>query len=687
MSEKKVLTSDSPIRFVRGIGEKKAEAFERLGVATVRDLLYLFPRAYTDKSVITKLSDAHDGEKCTFILRIVTLPENRRARSGLSYCSFIAADESGSVAVTVFGREWFAGSIAVGDVFRARGELKTEHFARKLNSPELEPYRDDLPPLVPVYPLTKGLTCSYLSRCVANALGAVGEEGDVLDDAIREEYSLMTYKDAMREIHFPTSIERVEEARKRFAFEELLLFQLGILSIRRGNVTLGSPEMRLQGSGIARFFASLPFPLTHAQERCIKEIVSDLERQVPMSRLLQGDVGSGKTVVAASCAYLCVKNGYQCAVMAPTEILALQHYETFGKFLKPFGINVVLLTGAGTAKEKNAVRASIADKSADVIIGTHSLLYSQVTFASLGLVITDEQHRFGVVQRARLAEKGEKPHTLVMSATPIPRTLSLILYGDLDLSVIDELPPGRKKTDTFCVGENYRLRLYDFIRKTVGEGHQVYIICPLVEDGDIPDLKAVMSHGRRLQEEVFTDLRVGLLHGKMTPKQKDAVMSEFASGKTDVLVSTTVIEVGVDVPNATLMIIENADRYGLSQLHQLRGRVGRGADKSYCVLVSDGGGAVTRQRLETMCETNDGFKIAETDLRLRGPGDFIGERQHGAMNFRIADIAADMELVASTRALAEKIMEKGLFTDGEHALLALGVRNVMNKLSGEAVLN
>lgn len=679
------LTLSSPLSALRGVGEKKAQLLSKLGPSTVGELLCLYPRDYADRR-ITRVEDTSDGKSYTLLLTVRTPPLLRRGRK-VSVCSFLASDESGSIAVTAFNQPWLTSSLKVGEKYRASGRVSIERFARKLEGPVFEKYSPELPELLPVYPLTKGIAQSDVRRAVSAAMECCDQITEFLPRELIERYSLMGLTEAVENVHRPFDTKTLEAARRRLAFDELLVYQLGARTVREGSRSLGAPAFTLRNSGAAGFFRSLPFKLTGAQERCVKELFSDLGRDVPMSRLLQGDVGSGKTAVAAACAYLCVKNGYQCAVMAPTEILASQHRKTFETLLSPYGINTALITGSGSAAARREERQAVADGSAQVAVGTHALLGEGVSFDKLGLVITDEQHRFGVMQRARLTEKGKSPHVLVMSATPIPRTLALILYGDLDISVIDELPPGREPVETLLVGEKYRRRLWNFVRKTVEQGNQVYIICPLVEDSETCDLKSVQSHGRRLRDEVFPDLKVGLLHGRMKQSDKDAVMGGFAEGSIQVLVSTTVIEVGVDVPNATLMIVENADRYGLSQLHQLRGRVGRGKAKSYCVLISDADSEISKQRLQVMCETSDGFKIAETDLRLRGPGDFIGQRQHGEFGFAVADLAADMGLLETTKEAASEIIGKGLFTSPEYKPLADMVTGKFGVSGHEQILN
>jgi ATP-dependent DNA helicase RecG len=529
-----------------------------------------------------------------------------------------------------------------------------------MRSPVIEAVYEgrQLPNIVPVYPLVKGLTQKIISDAVKQVLLLCGEIINTLPEDIINEYGLINKSEAVRMMHFPIDMEGLDNARRTLAFEELTVFRLALSKMKSLNTQYKAPKMDYKGTGVARFFGSLPFSLTSAQERVVKEIFNDLCRDTPMMRLVQGDVGSGKTVLAAAAIYFTVKNGLQAAMMAPTEILANQHYNTLKKLLVPFGIRVALLTGSVKQKDKELIKQELAEGKIDVAVGTHALIQGDVVYKALGIAVTDEQHRFGVIQRATLVEKSEqdilRAHTLVMSATPIPRTLSLILYGDLEVSVVDVLPPGRQKIDTYAVTGEYRERVYEFIRKQIAQGHQAYIICPLVEENEELPRKAVEAYAEELKQNVFKDIKVGFIHGRLSSKEKDRVMKEFTSGESKILVSTTVVEVGVDVPNATVMLIENADCFGLSQLHQLRGRIGRGKAKSYCILMSDSKSEKAKERLSIMAKTSDGFEIAEADLKQRGPGDFFGERQSGEIAFQCADIA-DMKLIAETGEAAQKI--------------------------------
>jgi ATP-dependent DNA helicase RecG len=569
-----------------------------------------------------------------------------------------AVDDTGTLDVTFFNQAWLKNSLHQGETYifygRAEGSLLRHQMANPVVEPEGR--REVTGRIVPIYPLTAGVSQLILSRSIRQGLDACADIlPDVLPDRVRRHHQLCRIEYAYENIHFPESAEALDLARRRLAFEELFLFTIGLERLRSRREVVHVPPCG--GVDMELFYRALPFTLTDAQRRCVEEALADMRSGTPMNRLCQGDVGSGKTMVATACVYFMVKNGRQAALMAPTEILAQQHYQGLAPLLENLGIRCALLTGSTTAKTKRSITQQLESGEIDFAIGTHALITGSVAYRDLGLVVTDEQHRFGVAQRAELAAKGDHPHILVMSATPIPRTLALILYGDLDVSIIDQLPPGRQPVQTFAVTGGYHQRVYRFIRKLVGEGRQAYIVCPMVEENDqLPDeRKAVTEYAKKLQSEVFPDLKVAFVHGKMKPKEKDAVMAAFAAHETDILVSTTVIEVGVDVPNAAVMVIENAERFGLSQLHQLRGRVGRGKHQSYCILISDNRNEETRQRLKVMTKTTDGFQIAEEDLRLRGPGDFFGARQHGLPGLKVADLGCDTQLLQEARQAAEQV--------------------------------
>ena len=652
---------NTDVRYIKGIGEQRAKALGKLGIATLRDLISYFPRAYDDRSALRRIADLVPGETAGVAAMVASPPTISHIRKGLDLVKLRAVDDTGTLDVTFFNQAWLKNSLHQGETYifygRAEGSLLRHQMANPVVEPEGR--REVTGRIVPIYPLTAGVSQLILSRSIRQGLDACADIlPDVLPDRVRQHHQLCRIEYAYENIHFPESAEALDLARRRLAFEELFLFTIGLERLRSrrevGHVPpCGGVDMEL-------FYRALPFTLTDAQRRCVEEALADMRSGTPMNRLCQGDVGSGKTMVAAACVYFMVKNGRQAALMAPTEILARQHFETLSPLMARLGLTCALLTGSTRAKERRETLAGLAGGTIDLCIGTHALLTGDVQYGRLGLVVTDEQHRFGVNQRAALSQKAEAPHMLVLSATPIPRTLALVIYGDLDVSVIDQLPPGRQKVDTFALGESYRPRINAFLRKQVQEGHQVFIVCPLVGDGDtLPDeRKAVTAYAKKLQEETFPDLRVSVLHGKMKPKEKEKVMETFAAGESDILVSTTVVEVGVDVPNATCMVVENAERFGLSQLHQLRGRVGRGQAKSYCILLSEHPSEETRRRLKVMTRTNNGFEISQEDLQLRGPGDFFGQRQHGLPTLKIADLACDMQLLEEAQSAARELLRR-----------------------------
>ena len=654
-------TLTSPVTALRGVGPQKARALEKLGIRTLGDLLRFYPRTYDDRRETKKIGELIPGESVCVSAMIASAPTLAHIRKGMDLVKVRAVDETGVLDLTFFNQSWLKTSLQVGQTYLFYGKAEGTLLRKSMASPivEQEGLGERTGRIVPVYPLTAGLSQLFLSRIIRLALDVCGDAvPELLPADIRRENALCSAAYAVENIHFPEGDEALALARRRLAFEELFLFALGLAGLRsRRSADRVAP---FRDVDMAPFSGALPFSLTGAQRRCIEEALSDMRAGIPMNRLCQGDVGSGKTMVAAACVYFAAKNGRQAALMAPTEILARQHYETLAPLLEPLGLRCALLTGSTGAKAKRETGAALAEGSIDLAIGTHALITGSVSFRDLGLVVTDEQHRFGVAQRAALAEKGLHPHTLVMSATPIPRTLALILYGDLDVSLIDELPPGRQPVETFAVPGSYRPRIYAFLRKHIAQGRQAYIVCPMVESGEevSDDAKAVKEYARQLQEEIFPNLRVAFVHGKMKPKEKEAVMAAFAAGETDILVSTTVIEVGVDVPNAAVMVVENAERFGLSQLHQLRGRVGRGRHRSYCILISDNRNEEARQRLKILTKTNDGFRLAEEDLRLRGPGDFFGVRQHGLPGLRVADLGCDAQLLQSAQKSAERLLSQ-----------------------------
>ncbi len=648
------------LRYVKGVGEARARAFGRLGVHDLAGLVSFFPRAYEDRTRLVRIAELADGDLVCVEAVVGTEPQLSRIRRGLDLLRFRAVDETGAMQLTFFNQAYLKDQFRKGEsyVFYGRAQVKGRFVS--MTNPVFDRLADFgrvTGRIVPVYRLTSGLSQNTVRSAVRQALDlSQGRLPDGLPDCVADEYKLCTARYAYENVHFPADMQALSLARRRLVFEELFVLACALGLLRGGRE--GAQGRVLRGAGLGTFTGSLPFSPTGAQLRAMREAIGDMSSGKLMNRLVQGDVGSGKTLVAAACIWYAAQSGAQSAFMAPTEILAEQHYATLTGFLEPFGIRVAKLTGSMRAAEKRAVLSGLASGEYALCVGTHALLSGGVEFRDLALVVTDEQHRFGVQQRAALAEKGLRPHILVMSATPIPRTLALMIYGELDVSLIDELPPGRQKVDTFAVDESYRARLGGFIEKLVSEGRQVFVVCPRIEEGEEAGdgLKSAEEHAEELRQQL-PGLRIACIHGKLKAREKDEIMSRFAAGETDVLVSTTVIEVGVDVPNAALMVVENAERFGLSQLHQLRGRVGRGKHKSWCILVSDAKGEEARARLHAMTHISDGFKIAEEDLRLRGPGDFFGSRQHGLPELHIADLGADMNVLKAAQDAAKRLLE------------------------------
>lgn len=653
---------NTPIGEFPGIGQVRRRALERLELRTAEDLLRYPPRDYEDRTKLTSIAQAPEEETVCICAMVAEIPRLSRIRKGLEITKAKVVDETSSMTVTFFNQSYVKNALLPGETYIFYGKVEGRGRGRQMTNPvfEKEGNARFTGRIMPIYSLTHGISNNMIAGMTRRALDECLEQvEETLPAAIRQENKLASLPFSYQNIHFPNSFEELSLARRRLIFEELFYLSCGLafLGSRREQET----APRFPAQPISQFADLLPFSLTNSQQRAMDEIAADMMSGRPMNRLLQGDVGSGKTVVAAYGAWLAWQSGYQSALMAPTEILAVQHFRTLTELLAPSGIRISLLTGSMRAAEKKKICAALESGQIDLIIGTHALLSEGVSFSRLGLVVTDEQHRFGVAQRSALAAKAHlRPHVLVMSATPIPRTLALIIYGDLDVSVLNELPPGRTPVETYLVGEDKRQRMYHFVRKLVGEGRQAYIVCPTVEEGedDAAHLKAVTAYAQQLQNEIFPDLKVAFVHGKMKPREKESVMAQFADGQIHVLVSTTVIEVGVDVPNAALMIVENAERFGLSQLHQLRGRVGRGRHQSYCVLISENRNPETRERLKVMTKTTDGFVISEEDLKARGPGDFFGRRQHGLPQLRIADLAGDMRLLKQAQDAAEKLLKR-----------------------------
>ena len=673
MLNKSGLALNSPVTAVRGIGEKRAKSFEKLGVRTLYDLLSFFPRRYEDRSQTKPIALCMDGE--TVCISVIAADEPRlvRVRRGMELVKFRVADETGLADITYFNQNWMKNNIVRGAEYIFYGKMEVKGKHRSMANPTYEPAAREgtvTGHIVPVYKLCRGLTQNSVLQSVRAGLDSCAE---ILPETIPERFlrsrELARIQYAYENIHFPVDFHALELSRRRLVYEELFLFACAI-QLQRDTHTVKTGKL-FSIPDISEFYAALPYQPTNAQKRAVEDALRDFTSGKAMNRLVQGDVGSGKTLVAAALIWCTARNGAVSAFMAPTEILAQQHAQTLTSLLSPFGIRVCLLTGSMRTGEKKAIREGLQRKEIDLLVGTHALFTDNVEYPNLGLVITDEQHRFGVMQRSALIGKGEAPHVLVMSATPIPRTLALILYGDLDVSILDEMPPGRQEVDTFAVDSRYRARLNAFIRKQAEEGHQCFVICPMVEDDEenMLQLHSAESQAKALQL-ALPDLRVSCVHGRMKPREKNEIMASFSNGETDVLVSTTVVEVGVDVPNATLMLIETAERFGLSQLHQLRGRVGRGTAKSYCVLVSDTDNEESKQRLNILCKTNDGFRIAEEDLRLRGPGDFFGSRQHGLPEMHVADLGADTEVLKTAKEDADSVFEEDPeLSHAEHQLI------------------
>ena len=650
-----------PITILKGVGPAKAKQFAALNIHTLQDLICHFPRAYEDRTRLVTIDKLEVDTPACFKAMVMNTPRTHHVRKGLDLTRVQIADHTARLTVTFFNSKYAAEQLQYGTEFIFYGTLSGDYGGYSMTNPVFE--RLDSTPVttrrvLPIYPLTAGLTNAAVLKAVRQALAICDVPAEILPESVRYQYGILPAERAYYAIHEPASMEEAEMAKKRLIFEEFFVFSAGLALMRASRAM--KKTLPYENCDLTGFYSRLPFALTGAQQRAISEIAQDMRRGAPMNRLVQGDVGSGKTMIAAAAACLAVQNRKQAALMAPTEILAEQHYHSLCKLLAPLGISVCLLTGSMTPKQKTLTRAAIEAGQAQLVIGTHALVSDTTVFQDLGLVITDEQHRFGVGQRAKLATKGHDPHLLVMSATPIPRTLALLMYGDLEVSILDEMPPGREPVDTFLVNESYRARINAFIRKQVAEGHQCFVVCPAVEENDGLDIKSATVWAETLQKTVFPDLRVALLHGQMKGPEKEAAMTAFARGEADVMVATTVIEVGVDVPNATLMVIEDADRFGLSQLHQLRGRVGRGGAKSYCILTSHNKNAETLQRLKALCKTTDGFKIAEEDLQLRGPGDFFGSRQSGLPVFRVASLSCDLQ----TLKLAQQASAQWIDTEG-----------------------
>ena len=673
------LTPDTPVRYLKGVGPKTAERFEKLGIVTLADLLCHYPRRYLDFSKPYTIATAPLDTECVVKAEVFAKPGGRVLPGGRRMERITAGDDVSSLEITWFNNPYAAQKLELGREYYFQGIVTGGMLRRQMVNPQV---RTDAQvesiPFEAVYPQTEGLSSGVIAKCVRQLLPHAELLPDPLPPEMLQKYRLLSKAEAVRAIHCPASEEEAFAARRRLIYEELLILQLGIGRMKnRGAARTGAPMQKMSPEP---FWALLPFSPTGAQRRAVEEILTDMAGETSMNRLLQGDVGSGKTLVAAAAIWACIRSGYQAALLAPTEILASQHAENLNRLLSPFGMRVALLTGGMKAAARRATLAAIRDDEADLIVGTHAILSEGVEFARLGLAVVDEQHRFGVRQRGMLAEKAENPHLLVMSATPIPRTLGLLIYGDLDISILDELPPGRKPVKTRCITGKKRGALYGFLDREIDAGRQVYLVCPAIEETPDGGLNAVKSYYEDIAKALLPERRVGLMHGKLKPKEKAAVMEDFKAGRLDALVSTTVIEVGVDVPNATVMVIENAERYGLSALHQLRGRVGRGAAESWCFLVSDNTSENVQKRLKFLCSTADGFAVAQYDLETRGPGDFFGSRQHGLPTLQIADLMNDTRTLHAAQSEAVALLaEDPLLEHPDHALLAAQVQQRFEK--------
>ncbi len=681
-----------PINSLKGIGTAKAKLLTKLGIRQLEDLLYYFPRDYKDKSIISEIKDLLPENSYTIKAVIEDKPQESRTRNGLTITKCKAFDDSGKVTLTWFNNKYIKNLISKGEEYLFHGKVKQLGREKVIEAPEFEKTSDNgslnLMRIVPYYSLTEGLSQKDIRKAVKGILDLIDNKAvDIFPEDFRRRYSIAETNFCINNIHFPESIYNMSLAIKRFKFEELFMLQSGLIHIKRMNNYIEKGISFTNSNIVHSFIETLPFKLTNAQSKVLQEIFQDMDSEKIMNRLVQGDVGSGKTIVAFLALYKCVLSGYQGIMMAPTEILAEQHYISFNSLMGSTQIKAGLLKGSMTAKEKARVYENLKSGELDVVIGTHAVIQNNVEFNKLGLVITDEQHRFGVRQRAALSGKGNNPDMLVMTATPIPRTLSLILYGDLEVSIIDEMPPGRKKVETYFIDSTKKERLFAFIKKELDSGRQAYVVCPLVEESEKLDLNSAVEYREQLQNEFFQGYKVGLLHGKMKADEKNEIMENFRKNHINILVSTTVIEVGVNIPNSTIMVIENAERFGLAQLHQLRGRVGRGSSQSYCILISDSDNDLAKERLRYMTKTENGFDIAEKDLELRGGGEILGQRQHGLPELKLADIIKDIELLKLSRQAVEYLYDSDKLNEPEYAKMKITLDKRFKRILDEITLN
>ena len=657
---------DKEIQFIKGVGPNRAKALNKLGIYTLGDVITYFPREHEDRGKVKKITELVNGEEALISAYPVGRLNEIKIRKNLTLCKLYVRDESGGCEIVWYNQSYLKNTFKPNERYKFYGKVKAGYGKYEMQSPvyELAENNRNTGKIIPIYPLTYSITQNTIRKIIENALAEVdGKIEETMPKYLIDKYHFYDINTAIKQIHFPDDFETFKLARNRLVFEELFSMQLALLSLKNKYEVKKKGIEFSKDAKMSDVIDTLPFKLTKAQLRVLEEIDKDMESDKPMNRLLQGDVGSGKTVIALLSAYKAVKSGYQATIMAPTAILATQHLESFNEILKDSGIKCELLISGITKKKKEEILERLANGDIDILIGTHAILEENVVFKNLGLVVTDEQHRFGVRQRSIIAQKGENPDVLVMTATPIPRTLALILYGDLDISIIDELPPNRKKIETYAVKKGMEVRVNNFIAQNIEQGRQCYIVCPLVEENEEINAVSVMELVEHYQKEVFPNFRVTYLHGKMRPKEKDTIMEEFKNGNIDILISTTVIEVGVNVPNANIMLIENAERFGLAQLHQLRGRVGRGEYQSYCILKYEGNSKIIQERMKVISSTNDGFIISEKDLELRGSGEFFGTRQHGIPEFKIANLFEDMDALKLAQSVAIQIIDKDPLLD------------------------
>ncbi|WIV10814.1 ATP-dependent DNA helicase RecG [Proteiniborus sp. MB09-C3] len=677
---------EKSVQYIKGVGPKKAKLLSKMGIETIEDIFYNFPRAYEDRREIKKISTLENGEKANVKVIICGTPRTYRPRKNMSIIKLPVKDETGIMYLTWFNQDYIINNISMGDIIVISGRVKRLGNQIEMQNPIYEKYNESgkkIGRVVPIYQLTEGLTNNELTKIVEQTIDTyLSYTVDAIPQNIIDRLGLFSFNQAIKNIHFPEDRFSYKKAKERLVFEELLFLQLGLFIIKGNSIVNNKGIIFSKNDETSKLLELLPYKLTSAQTRVFNEIARDMESPKQMNRLVQGDVGSGKTIIAVLSMLKAFNSGYQSVMMAPTEILATQHYESIKTLLDKFNICCELLTSNIAGKKKADILSRIETGEVNIIIGTHAVLQENVSFYKLGLAITDEQHRFGVRQRATLSLKGSNPDILVMTATPIPRTLALILYGDLEVSIIDELPAGRKKIKTYAITGEMKERAYSFVREQVNKGRQAYIVCPLVEESDSINAQSANELYENLKSSTFNDLRLGLLHGQMKSLEKDNIMAEFKNGQIDVLVSTTVIEVGVNVPNANIMLIENAERFGLAQLHQLRGRVGRGNHQSYCILVNESKSRISKERMHIMEKTNDGFLIAEKDLQTRGPGEFFGTRQHGLPDLKIANLFSDINTLKISQKIAFQILEKDPnLTSEDYRIIKERILKLFNKES------